>query len=334
MEDLFGPLMVDVDGKYLSEEDKNILNNKYIGGIILFSKNFESFEQLQKLIKEIKKVKKNILIAVDQEGGRVQRFHNEFTKIPSMQNISKYAIKYNHIRVFQEIGWLISSELIASGVDLNFSPVLDLDENTSSIISDRAFSDDKSKVTKFASKYIDGMHEAGMKSTAKHFPGHGGVHEDSHIDLPVDDRSLEELLQNDIEPYLKLKGKIDAVMCAHVLFSSIDKNIPSYSKFWIQKIIRNKLDFDCIVFSDDLSMYGAGEESYYLKTLKSLNAGCDMVLICNKRNHLKEVLDNLEKSSIKLSNKLSNMKKYKDVSWNDLNQDKRALNIRELLSKI
>ena len=334
MKHLFGPLMVDIDGKYLNEEDKNILQNEYIGGIILFSRNFESIEQLQHLIKEIKKVKKNILIAVDQEGGRVQRFHNEFTKIPSMQDIAEYVIKYNNTKVFQEIGWLVSSELIASGVDINFSPVFDLDDNTSSIIADRAFSNDKFKVIEFASKYIDGMHEAGMKSTAKHFPGHGGVQEDSHIDLPVDCRSLEELLQNDIEPYIKLKSKIDAVMCAHVLFSSIDKNIPCYSKLWIKEILRKQLDFDSIVFSDDLSMHGAGEESYYVKTLKSLDAGCDMVLICNQRNHLKEVLDNLKKSNIKLSNKLSNMKKYKDVNWNDLNKNKRAHSIRELLSKI
>ncbi len=260
MKSTYGRLMFDIDGKSLSIEDKKLISNKHVGGLIFFSKNFESFQQISNLVKEVREIKENILIAVDQEGGRVQRLNNEFTKIPSMQEIARFAKDHNDSSICKDIGWLISSELIATGIDINFAPVLDIDESTSSIIGNRAFSNNSDEVTSMASDYIDGMHEAGMSSTGKHFPGHGGVAEDSHKELPEDIRQLEDLMDFDMKPYIKLANKLDAIMCAHILFPNIDKSIPSFSQHWIKKILRNKIKYDGLIFSDDLTMLGAGGE--------------------------------------------------------------------------
>ena len=184
MTNFFGRLMIDIDGFSLSNEDKSLLSSKHIGGLILFSKNFNSYDQLYNLIKEVRSIKDNIIIAVDQEGGRVQRFQKEFTNIPSMQEASLFAKKNEDHGFIKDLAWLISSELIAVGIDINFAPVLDINRNLSTIIGNRSFSDDILEVINNASDYIDGMHEAGMKSSGKHFPGHGNVIEDSHIELP------------------------------------------------------------------------------------------------------------------------------------------------------
>ena len=238
----YGRLMLDIDGTSLSNEDKDLLMNKHVGGLIFFSRNFESFNQITNLVHEIRNIKENIIIAVDQEGGRVQRFNKEFTKIPTMQEVAKYANSNNDMSFLKEVGWLISSELIAAGIDLNFAPVLDIDDKTSSIIGDRAFANNALDVISLTSNFIDGMHEAGMKSTGKHFPGHGGIFEDSHIELAEDHRELDELMGLDIKPYIELSNKLDAIMCAHILFPNIDKYIPSYSRYWLKDILREKLN--------------------------------------------------------------------------------------------
>ena len=287
MTDLFGRLIIDIDGKNLSNDDKTILSSKHIGGLILFSRNFDSYDQLDNLIKEIHLIKENIIIAVDQEGGRVQRFEKEYTKIPSMQDASLFAKKNDDKDFIKDLAWLISSELIAVGIDINFAPVLDINRNISSIIGNRSFSNDILEVINNASDYIDGMHEAGMKSTGKHFPGHGNVVEDSHIELPVDERELHELLNEDLKPYIKLNDKLDVIMCAHILFSKVDSKIPSFSDTWINNVLRNKLNYKGLIFSDDLSMLGSGNHSLIDKVKMSLNAGCDMVIICNDRSGVK-----------------------------------------------
>ena len=204
----YGRLMVDIEGISLSDEDKLLIESKHVGGIIFFARNFTSLDQIKDLVDQIKNIKENIIIAVDQEGGKVQRFDKDFTKIPSMQKVSEYAKNINDISFLKEIGWLISSELVAAGIDINFAPVLDIDKNTSSIIGDRAFSDKADEVLFLASKFIDGMHEAGMKSTGKHFPGHGGIYADSHKEIAKDSRTLDELLQSDIKPYKELVKKL------------------------------------------------------------------------------------------------------------------------------
>ena len=332
MTDLFGRLMIDIDGKNLSNDDKTILSSKHIGGLILFSRNFDSYDQLNNLIKEVHLIKENIIIAVDQEGGRVQRFEKEYTKIPSMQDASLYAKENDDKEFIKDLAWLISSELIAVGIDINFAPVLDINRNISSIIGNRSFSNDILEVINNASDYIDGMHEAGMKSTGKHFPGHGSVIEDSHLELPVDERELDELLNEDLKPYIKLNDKLDVIMCAHVLFSKVDSKIPSFSDTWI-KVLRDKLNYKGLIFSDDLSMLGSGNESLSNKVEMSLDAGCDMVIICNDRSGVKEVIERLDKTDVEQILGISEIRGSKKIKWNDLLNNNRALAIKEKLKK-
>ena len=330
----YGRLMVDIEGIFLSDEDKLLIENKHVGGIIFFARNFTSFDQIKDLVDQIKNIKENIIIAVDQEGGRVQRFNKDFTKIPSMQKVSEYAKNNDDILFLKEIGWLISSELVAAGIDINFAPVLDIDKNTSSIIGDRAFSDKADEVVLLASKFIDGMHEAGMKSTGKHFPGHGGIYEDSHKEIAIDSRNLDELLQSDIKPYKELLKKLDAVMCAHVLYSLIDSDIPSFSNYWIKDILKKEIQYDGLVFSDDLSMFGAGDETYPSKAMKSINAGCDMILVCNNRKEINNIINAFEENEVSLSNKIYKMKKDFDIDWNELKSNKRRASIKDKLNNI
>ena len=333
MENLFGRLMLDIEGTSLTHDDRALLSNRHVGGIIFFSRNFESYDQIKGLISEIQSIKENIIFAVDQEGGRVQRFKNDFTLMPSLHDLSKYSVA-NKIDMCKEAAWLNSSELLAVGIDVNFAPVLDLDESSSSIIGDRAFSSFSEEVIKFASSYIDGMHEAGMCATAKHFPGHGGVIEDSHTSLPEDIRSIDDLFSSDLKPYLELVNKIDAVMCAHVLFSNIDKFIPSYSRLWIDEILKNQIGFDGIVFSDDLTMVGAGNDDFFEKAYNSVLAGCDMTLICNNREGAINAINHFEEMGVEQSNKILRMKKTKHIDWNDLAISERALSVKKHLKNI
>ena len=334
MTDLFGRLIIDIDGKNLSNDDKTILSSKHIGGLILFSRNFDSYDQLYNLIKEVHLIKENIIIAVDQEGGRVQRFEKEYTKIPSMQDASLFAKENDDKEFIKDLAWLISSELIAVGIDINFAPVLDINRNISSIIGNRSFSNDILEVINNASDYIDGMHEAGMKSTGKHFPGHGNVVEDSHIELPVDERELHELLNEDLKPYIKLNDKLDVIMCAHILFSKVDSKIPSFSDTWINNVLRDKLNYKGLIFSDDLSMLGSGNESLSNKVEMSLDAGCDMVIICNDRSGVKEVIEHLDKTDVEQTSGISEIKSSKKIKWNDLLNNNRAMAIKEKLKNM
>ena len=334
MTDSYGRLMVDVDGKSLSEDDKFLISKNHVGGLILFSRNFDSYEQLKNLVKEIHAVKENIIIAVDQEGGRVQRFEKEFTKIPSMREVSIFKRENDDQELIKDLAWLVSSELISVGIDINFAPVLDINRNLSSIIGDRSFSDDFSELINNASDYIDGMHEAGMKSTGKHFPGHGNVIEDSHLELPKDQRKLQDLINTDIKPYIELNEKLDVIMCAHILFSEVDKNIPSFSHTWIKDILRNKINFKGLIISDDLSMIGSGNQSLTNKVKMSFDAGCDMVIICNNRSGIKEVIEYLDETGVEQSSKISEIKSSKKINWNNLLINKRALAIKEKLKNM
>ncbi len=334
MTNLFGRLMIDIDGVNLSNEDKSLLSSKHIGGLILFSKNFDSYTQLYNLIKEVRSIKENIIIAVDQEGGRVQRFKKEFTNIPSMQEASLFAKQNDDHGFIKDLAWLISSELIAVGIDINFAPVLDINRNLSTIIGNRSFSDDILELINNASDYIDGMHEAGMKSSGKHFPGHGNVIEDSHLELPEDERELCELMNEDIKPYIELKDKIDVIMCAHILFSKVDNKIPSFSETWINNILRNKLNYKGLIFSDDLSMLGSGNESLTNKVKMSMDAGCDMLIICNDRSGVKEVIEYLDKTDYEQTSRIFEIKSFKKINWNDLLNNNRALAIKEKLKSM
>jgi len=297
-----GPLMLDVLGFGLTEEEAIMLSNPLVGGIILFSRNFKSPEQLRGLISEIRHASTNIIIAVDHEGGRVQRFKDGFTVVPAMATLGGLYIDKpaEALSLAKDYGWLIASELISFDIDLSFAPVLDKNIGISSVIGDRAFSGSVEVITDLARSFIGGLHQAGMVSTGKHFPGHGGVKADSHHDIPVDSRSLNELRQDDMKVFSalidsSLDASLNAVMPAHVIYPEVDQHPACFSKVWLQDILRKDLGFKGVIFSDDLSMEGASVAGGFVARAKAaLSAGCDMILVCNQPEGAKQVLGYLE----------------------------------------
>lgn len=333
-EDLFGRVMLSIDGTSPSSYEKDLISSPHVGGVILFSRNFISRKQIADLCDEILSIKKNILIAVDQEGGRVQRFDKEFTRLPSMQDLGDYAIKNNDFDICHDVGWLMSSELLASGIDISFAPVIDVDRNTSSIIGNRAFSDNPDLVSALATKFVDGMNKAGMQATGKHFPGHGGIFEDSHITEPFDNRNYADLFSRDIKPFIQLRDKLAAVMSAHIVFPKVDDKSVGFSSKWLKDILRDEIKFKGLVFSDDLSMKGSGDDTFSIKAINSIEAGCDMVLVCNHTDGASEVINYFEKENVSLSKTICKMKKSKFPSWNDLKNNNKRLETLEIIKSI
>ena len=333
-QNLFGRLMISIDGTTLSSSDKDLIRNRHVGGIILFTRNFHSQPQIEELCSEIKNIKNNIIIAVDQEGGRVQRFNGEYTKLPSMQVLGDYCISNNDYSFAADVGWLMSLELIASGVDISFVPVLDVDRNTSSIIGNRSFSNKPQNVVDIASHFIQGMSEAGMKATGKHFPGHGGIKEDSHIAEPIDIRSHNELMDTDLKPFIELKDKLSAVMTAHITYPDIDNVCVSFSKIWLKNVLQNNIGFNGVIFSDDLTMKGAGNTSMDEKAKKALNAGCDMVLVCNDYEGANSIINCFEKEDIDLNSRIGMMQKTKTCNWDDLADNPRVIETKQIIKTL
>ena len=333
-QNLFGRLMISIDGMTLSSSDKDLIRNRHVGGIILFTRNFHSQPQIEELCSEIKNIKNNIIIAVDQEGGRVQRFNGEYTQLPSMQVLGNYCISNNNYSFASDVGWLMSLELIASGVDISFAPVLDVDRNTSSIIGNRSFSNKPQNVVEIASHFIQGMNEAGMQATGKHFPGHGGIKEDSHIAEPIDTRSHDDLIDNDLKPFIELKDKLSAVMTAHITYPDIDNVCVSFSEIWLKNILQNNIGFNGVIFSDDLTMKGAGNKSMDEKAIKALNAGCDMVLVCNDYKGANLVINCFEKEDIDLNSRIGMMQKTKTFNWNDLSDTPRVIETKKIIKTL
>jgi len=333
-QNLFGRLMISIDGTTLSSSDKDLIRNRHVGGIILFTRNFHSQPQIEELCSEIKNIKNNIIIAVDQEGGRVQRFNGEYTQLPSMQVLGNYCISNNNYSFAADVGWLMSLELIASGVDISFAPVLDVDRNTSSIIGNRSFSNKPQNVVDIASHFIQGMSEAGMKATGKHFPGHGGIKEDSHIAEPIDIRSHNELMDTDLKPFIELKDKLSAVMTAHITYPDIDNVCVSFSKIWLKNVLQNNIGFNGVIFSDDLTMKGAGNTSMDEKAIKALNAGCDMVLVCNDYKGANSVINRFEKEDIDLNSRIGMMQKTKTCNWDDLADNPRVIETKQIIKTL
>jgi len=326
--------MISIDGTTLSSSDKDLIRNRHVGGIILFTRNFHSQPQIKELCSEIKNIKNNIIIAVDQEGGRVQRFNGEYTQLPSMQVLGDYCISNNDNSFAADVGWLMSLELIASGVDISFAPVLDVDRNTSSIIGNRSFSNKPQNVVDIASHFIQGMSEAGMQATGKHFPGHGGIKEDSHIAEPIDIRSHNELMDTDLKPFIELKDKLSAVMTAHITYPDIDNVCVSFSEIWLKNILQNNIGFNGVIFSDDLTMKGAGNTSMDEKAIKALNAGCDMVLVCNDYKGANSVINRFEKEDIDLNSRIGMMQKTKTCNWDDLADNPRVIETKQIIKTL
>jgi len=297
--------MLDIQGLSLSAIEKTQLASPLVGGVILFSRNFDDLVQLKELISAIRNITgQQFIIAVDHEGGRVQRFKQGFTHIPAMANILKQAkgdvVQAQEMAV--EMGWLMASELLSLDIDISFAPVLDVD-GCSSVIGDRAFSSEPKQVAALGQSFIDGMAQAGMKCTGKHFPGHGSVAADSHIAIPVDERSQAAIEALDISVFKQLiaNDKLNALMPAHVIYPAFDDKPAGFSPFWIQNVLRQQLQFDGVIFSDDLGMEGATVAGNFdQRTQAALTAGCDMVLVCNKPQGTVEVLAYLEQQFTEL----------------------------------
>jgi len=285
-----GPIMLDIQGLTLDVVEKEKLNHPNTGAVILFSRNYQDPEQVSELITTIRAARNgDILIAVDQEGGRVQRFQQGFTRLPP-------AARYlDTPDLSQSAGWLMASELLAVGIDFSFAPVLDIDCGVSEIIGNRSFATDPAQATKLASAFRNGMNEAGMAATGKHFPGHGAVALDSHLTLPIDDRDLDTIRAKDLLPFKQLIAEgLEGIMPAHVLYPQIDVNPAGFSTFWLQDILRKELAFDGVIFSDDLSMEGAASVGDFPTRAKlAQQAGCDMILVCNNPTAAEQVLESL-----------------------------------------
>lgn len=319
-----GPVMLDIEGTELNEEDRQLLRHPLVGAVILFSRNYESIEQITALIAEIHALRDpHLLVAVDHEGGRVQRFREGFTRLPAMRRIGEifdHDAKRAH-RLAEAAGWVMASELRAVGVDFSFAPVLDLDYGVSSVIGDRSFHRSPIVVSELAAAFIAGMRLAGMAATGKHFPGHGAVTADSHEAIPVDERIYEEIISDDVVPYEHLINTgMAAVMPAHVIYPRVDAKPAGFSRFWLHDVLRKRLGFQGVIFSDDLNMEGASVAGDYVsRAEQALQAGCDMVLICNNRPAARQILNGLkvQPDPVKLS-RLARMHGQHPVKWRDL----------------
>lgn len=296
---MHGPVMLDVSGVELTPHDIELLQHPATGGVILFSRNFASRDQVHRLIAQIHEVRMPpLLVAVDQEGGRVQRFREGFTRLPAPAKILRYCRgDLRHARqVAHELGWLMAAELRTVGVDFSFAPVLDIDYGVSEVIGDRAFSASVAEVAALGKSWMLGAREAGMISVGKHFPGHGAVVADSHLELPVDHRPSERIMHDDVAPFRQLIANgLEGIMPAHVIYDSCDAQLAGFSEYWLQRVLRDQLKFNGVIFSDDLSMQATSDTGGYPQRAQAaIRAGCDMVLVCNNPSAAREVLDALD----------------------------------------
>ena len=289
-----GPIMLDLEGPRMSEEEREVLRHPLVGGVILFTRNFESAAQLCELTAEIHALRRPpLLIAVDHEGGRVQRFRDGFTRLPPMRALGTLwdADKAGARAAAEAAGFVLAAELRACGVDLSFTPVLDLDYGTSAVIGNRAFHRDPAAVAELAGALMDGLRRAGMSNVGKHFPGHGFVAADSHLAVPVDTRAAADIYP-DFAPYREHRRMgLAAVMPAHVIYENLDPNPAGFSSYWLRYVLRGELGFDGVIFSDDLSMEGASVAGGIVSRADTaLDAGCDMVLVCNNPAAARQLL--------------------------------------------
>ncbi|HJV26407.1 MAG TPA: beta-N-acetylhexosaminidase [Aromatoleum sp.] len=289
--------MLDVAGTSLTDEERERLLDPLVGGVILFARNFSGSEQLSALTAEIRALRDPaLIIAVDQEGGRVQRFRTDgFSRLPSMRRLGELWDQ-DHVEALaaaRVVGFVLAAELLAHGVDLSFAPVLDLDYGDSRVIGDRSFHRDPQVTASLAQALVAGMAEAGMGCVGKHFPGHGFVEADSHLEVPVDDREFETIWEADVLPYRHRIGRqLSGVMPAHVIYRRIDPNPAGFSSFWLQDVLRGRLGFGGVIFSDDLTMEGATVAGDIVGRARAAHgAGCDMVLVCNRPDMAADLLD-------------------------------------------
>ena len=307
---MIGALMLDIAGTELTQEDIELLQAPQVGGMILFSRNIESPAQVRALTDHMRRIRPDILIAVDQEGGRVQRLKNGFTLLPAMGKFGELYLTQPEkaLELAEQCGWLMAIKVLAVGIDFSFAPVLDLND-ISDVIGDRAFAKNVQDIVPLASAFMKGMQRAGMATTGKHFPGHGSVKADSHVAAAVDTREYQDIYDNDMQSFIKLQSQLDALMPAHVIYEKVDPNPAGFSPYWIQKVLRQELKFDGVLFSDDLSMQAAcvagGADA---RIRAALDAGCDMGLVCNNRESACTALSGIENLPMPNQERLERMR--------------------------
>lgn len=321
-----GRVMLDVQGHTLSAEERDMLDHPMVGGVILFTRNYDNLNQLRDLVRELREAARQpLVIAVDHEGGRVQRFRHGFSRLPAMGSILE---RCNHSlgsaqKSATELGWLMAAELRAMDIDLSFAPVLDM-HGISDVIGDRAFHSDGDVIVHLAAAFIHGMQDANMASCGKHFPGHGNVKEDSHVAIPRDLRSKDEIFNKDMAVFTRLHQMrlLDALMPAHVIYPAVDEQPAGFSKIWIEQVLRQQLGFAGVVFSDDLSMQGAAVAGDYAERAEAaINAGCDVALICNNPQGAMQILDKANIGSPTLP--MRTLKRPATLTWRELQQSDR-----------
>ena len=337
-----GPLMLDLQGTQLQTDEQALLQHPAVGGVIFFSRNFQTRAQLAQLVTDVRQAAdKPLLLAVDHEGGRVQRFRSGFTAIPAMADIATLATStpFSAEQLAQELGWLMAQEVLACDIDISFAPVLDRN-GISEVIGNRAFGNSPAVIVPLAAAFIDGMHQAGMKCTGKHYPGHGSVAADSHIAIPVDERSLAQVEEDEIIfQTLIQQSRVDAIMPAHVIYPEFDSKPAGFSAFWLNRL-RGELGFDGVIFSDDLAMKGAEPMGNYVARAKAaLDAGCDMVLLCNDRAGVLELLADLSWTSAlqneaDSSQRLQTLLNSKKIQWNTLHTCDRYTSLLKALPSL
>ena len=307
---MIGALMLDIAGTELTQEDIELLQAPQVGGVILFTRNIKSPAQVRALTDHMRQVRPEILIAVDQEGGRVQRLKTGFTLLPAMGHFGELYLTESEkaLELAEQCGWLMAIEVLAVGIDFSFAPVLDIND-ISDVIGDRAFAKNIQDIVPLAQAFMAGMQRAGMATTGKHFPGHGSVKADSHVAAAIDSRSYDEIYAQDMQSFIQLKTQLDALMPAHVIYENVDPNPAGFSPFWIQKILRQELKFDGVLFSDDLSMQAAcvaGNADARIRA--ALDAGCDMGLVCNNRESACVALTGIENLPLPNQERLERMR--------------------------
>ena len=306
-----GPLMVDLRGLVLAADEIELLQRDCVGGVILFARNFRSLEQLRELTGGIRECAPDLLIAVDQEGGRVQRFGEGFEALPALRWIGEVYREDAEagLKLARDCGWVMATEIVNAGLDFSFAPVLDLFDPVSPVIGDRAFSADPEAVAGLGRAYVDGMSRAGMAAVGKHFPGHGMVGADSHVELPVDGRDGEELRSRDLLPFVRCHDVLAGVMPAHVIYPALCAEAAGFSRYWLKDVLRGEIGFTGSIFSDDLSMTAAHVAGTIERRLdNAVAAGCDMLLVCNAPEDALRAADWLEREGIRGGNALRRMR--------------------------
>lgn len=333
-----GVLMLDLDGHALTGEERDLLQNPQVGGVILFSRNVDHPEQVLALNASIRDIRPDILLAVDQEGGRVQRLKEGFTRLPPMLLLGQHWQKHpdEALALAHDTGWLMASEVLAAGFDFSFAPVLDLHTGRSEVIGNRAFAAETETLVALANAFMQGMHDAGMATTGKHFPGHGSVEADSHHALPIDNRPLAQIRAQDLQPFVQCMAQLDAVMPAHVIYAQADAHCAGFSHFWLQDVLRREMGFNGVIFSDDLVMEAASAAGNMTQRVQqALSAGCDMLLVCNNRQAALEALAavELQHSLVDPASaaRLAGMRRRETPFWGVLQQSQRWQQVHKQL---